>query len=191
MIPARIESAVQTFNFEGKAPVRTVIQRDEPWFVAADVCAVLDHSNAREAIKGLDEDERDAVSIPDAMGREQETNLISESGLYTLIMRSRKPQAKPFRRWVTHEVLPALRKEGHYEAPVSQPALADLQAQMTELRTLMESKAVRLGPPKKALDDLRTTELALTVAHNTLGDVLDGLHRVMHRYGIRSVGDHT
>lgn len=106
---------VNTFTFEGGSTLRTIMRSGEPWFVAADACAVLEHSNAREAIRGLDEDEKCGVSIPDAIGREQETNLISESGLYTLILRSRKPQAKPFRRWVTHEVLPALRRTGSYD----------------------------------------------------------------------------
>lgn len=120
---------LNTFTFEGGAAVRTVMQGEEPWFVAADVCAVLEHSNAREAIRGLDEDERTTVSNPDGQAGQgaQSFNLISESGLYTLILRSRKPQAQRFRRWVTHEVLPALRKTGRYEIPKSQNArVADL-----------------------------------------------------------------
>ena len=113
--------ALQTFTFDAKAPIRTLLRGDEPWFVAADVCAALTIANARDAVAGLDEDERDGVGITDAIGREQETGVISESGLYTLILRSRKPQAKAFRRWVTHEVLPALRREGRYQIPAAPP----------------------------------------------------------------------
>lgn len=116
---------LNTFNFEGQTSVRTVLKGEEPWFVAADVCAALGHSNAREAIRGLDEDER-GVSIADTPGGPQELNLISESGLYTLILRSRKPQARAFRRWVTHEVLPALRRTGGYQVKESIPAAGNL-----------------------------------------------------------------
>lgn len=185
MIPARIESAVQTFTHEGKG-LRIFLQGDEPWFVATDVCAVLEHSNAREAIRNLDEDEKSAVSIPDAIGREQETNLISESGLYTLILRSRKPQAQPFRRWVTHEVLPALRKAGTYTA---QPSLSDLQTQILELRTVIESKATRVAAPPALADKIRMAELSLAMAHSTLGEALKALSAGMNRLGISKVGE--
>lgn len=111
--------AVQTFTFDAQAPIRTILKDDEPWFVAADVCAALTISNPSDAIKGLDDDERTTLDNPEGRAGEgaQSFNLISESGLYTLILRSRKPQARAFRRWVTHEVLPALRRTGRYEVP--------------------------------------------------------------------------
>lgn len=100
---------VVPFSFESHE-VRVVTLDDEPWFVAADVCEVLVHSNPTVAIQTLDDDERAKKSL----GRQGEIWMISESGLYTLIFRSNKPQAKPFRRWVTHEVLPSIRKNGFY-----------------------------------------------------------------------------
>jgi len=100
---------ITPFCFEDVV-VRTLIIDQEPWFVAADVCAVLEHTNPTMAIESLDDDERAKKSL----GRQGDANIISESGLYTLIIRSNKPQAKPFRRWVTREVLPAIRKTGSY-----------------------------------------------------------------------------
>ena len=103
-------------KFEFKShEVRTVIIDGEPWFVAKDVCEILEIANARDAVAALDSDEKDGVGITDAIGREQKTTVVSESGLYALIFKSRKPQAKAFRKWVTSEVLPQIRKTGKYE----------------------------------------------------------------------------
>lgn len=94
--------------------VRTVIRDGEPWFVAKDVCEILEIANARDAVATLDGDEKDGVGITDTIGREQKTTVVSESGLYALIFKSRKPEAKAFRKWVTSEVLPSIRKTGKY-----------------------------------------------------------------------------
>lgn len=106
------------FDFEEQA-VRVVMRGDEPWFVANDVCRVLEIGNSRDAIARLDDDERDCVGITDAIGRDRETNVVSESGLYALVFTSRKPEAKRFRKWITAEVLPAIRKTGRYEHPAA------------------------------------------------------------------------
>src|SRR5690606_1640015 len=84
--------------------------------VAKDVCDILDIKNNRDAISRLDDDEKDAVGITDSIGRKQQTTIISESGLYNLIFLSRKPEAKQFKRWITHEVIPTIRKTGGYVA---------------------------------------------------------------------------
>ena len=105
------------FHFE-KMPVRTVAIDGEPWFVAKDVCAVLEIRNSRDAVGSLDEDEKASVAITDTSSSSRETiavQAISESGLYCLVLRSRKLEAKRFRRWVTREVIPALRKTGYYQ----------------------------------------------------------------------------
>ena len=99
----------QTFNFMG-TDVRVVMKDDEPWFVAPDVCTVLGVTNNRDALRILDDDEK-GVGISDTNGGPQTVGIISEAGMYTLALRSRKPQAKPFRRWVTHEVLPAMQTQ--------------------------------------------------------------------------------
>ena len=90
--------------------LRVIMAEGEPWFVGADVCAALEIQNASQAISRLDEDERAMFNI----GRQGATNVVSEPGLYSLILGSRKPEAKRFKRWVTHDVLPSIRKTGSY-----------------------------------------------------------------------------
>lgn len=100
--------------------IRVIMIDGEPWFVAKDVCDALDIVNVSQAASQLDEDER-GVSITDTPSGQQNVVIISESGLYSLILRSRKPEAKAFKRWITHEVLPTIRKTGGaYIAPGSQ-----------------------------------------------------------------------
>lgn len=94
--------------------VRVTMEGREPWFFAKDVCQVLGLTNSRVALRALDDDEK-GVSISYTLGGNQSLSTISESGLYALIMRSRKPQAKAFRKWVTGEVLPSIRRTGRYE----------------------------------------------------------------------------
>ena len=111
---------IQVFDFEDNA-VRVIEKDGEPWFVAADVARVLDFRDAFNATRVLDDDEADThnVSIRSANGVEQkrEIAVINESGLYHLVLVSRKPEAKKFRKWVTAEVLPSIRKTGMYVAP--------------------------------------------------------------------------
>jgi len=112
-----------SLDFGGHA-LRILMQDGEPWFVAAEVCAVLDISNHRDAVGKLDVDEKGAVGLTDAIGRQQENIIINESGLYTLILRCRdaiRPgtTAHRFRKWVTREVLPAIHKQGRYETKPS------------------------------------------------------------------------
>jgi prophage antirepressor-like protein len=100
-------------TFDGHV-VRTVMTDGELWFVAADVCEVLEIKNPRDAIVSLDDDERGVVST-DTPGGTQEVNAINESGLYRLVFKSRKVEARNFRKWVTHDVLPSIRKTGRYD----------------------------------------------------------------------------
>ncbi len=98
-------------------PIRVVKdEQGEPWFVAKDVCAVLEIVNVSKSVDGLDDDEKGLRKVY-TPGGQQEMITINESGLYTLVVRSNKPQAKSFRRWVTHDVLPTLRKTGAYAMP--------------------------------------------------------------------------
>lgn len=102
------------FQF-GQQQIRVVEKDDEPWFVAADIATVLDYRNASDMVRMLDDDERGTQIVRTPSG-DQEMLVIDESGLYSAILRSRKPEAKPFRKWVTKEVLPAIRKAGVYHA---------------------------------------------------------------------------
>ena len=106
---------LQIFNYNGNE-VRTVQIDGEPWWVLKDVCGVLGISKYRDVAARLDEDEREPVKV-DTLGGEQEMICVNESGLYNVILRSDKPEAKPFRKWVTAEVLPSIRKHGAYLTP--------------------------------------------------------------------------
>ena len=109
-----MSSAIQEFNFNARQ-VRVVMKDNEPYFVAKDVCDVLELKNPADVVnKGLDDDEKGIEKIY-TPGGTQNMAVINESGLYTLIMRSNKPEAKKFRKWVTSEVLPSIRKTGMYK----------------------------------------------------------------------------
>lgn len=113
---------IQAFSFQS-TQVRVQLIDGEPWFVLADVCKVLEIGNPSDAARRLDEDEKDALDIIDPIGRPQTATIINESGLYSLILTSRKPEAKAFKKWVTAEVLPTIRKTGSYSLQPAQPAL--------------------------------------------------------------------
>jgi prophage antirepressor-like protein len=101
----------KVFNY-GQNTVRTIVGEEEIWFVARDVCDILAIKNTTQAVQKLDEDERSMLNI----GRQGETNVVNEYGLFSLVLSSRKPEAKTFKRWITHEVLPTIRKTGGYVA---------------------------------------------------------------------------
>lgn len=128
--------------------VRTVMIDDAPWFVAKDVCAALDLTNPTEALKTLDDDEKNTLRISEGIPNRgnPNMNIINESGLYTLILRSNKPQARRFRKWVTSEVLPNIRKNGIY----------DMTGQLNERLERIEKKLEGLNEIKSAV--LRLTD---------------------------------
>lgn len=128
---------IQSFTNDQFGTVRAVRGEDgEPMFVAKDVCSALEVKNSRDALARLDDDEKGVV-LTDTPGGEQQVQAVNEAGLYVLVLSSRKPEARAFKRWVTHEVLPALRREGGYmvaredETPEETMARALLLAQGT------------------------------------------------------------
>ena len=109
-----MNNEIQKFDFKG-ASLRTLTDEEgEPWFVLKDCMSILDLGNPTETVKMFDDDEFSTTEVIDSIGRRQQAYIISEPGLYRLVMRSRKPEAKEFQRWVTHEVLPQIRKTGGY-----------------------------------------------------------------------------
>ena len=168
-----MNTEIQTFNFNN-ASLRTLTDENgDPWFVAKDVCDILEISNNRDAISQLDSDEKNTVVISDGIPGNPNKTIISEPGLYKLIMRSRKPEAREFQRWVTHEVLPTIRKHGIYatETTIDQ-ILADPDFGIRLLTDLKEERAKRieaenhvkeLEPKAKALDDFTNVPDALLV----------------------------
>ena len=139
--------------------IRGGLINNEPYFVFVDVCSTLDIKNPSDAIKQIDEDERARLNL----GRQGEAWAINESGLYRLIMRSDKPNAKPFQKWVTKEVLPSIRKHGIYatettiESMISNP---DFAIQL--LTTLKEEKAARIEAERRNAVLMHTTKTYTT-----------------------------
>jgi len=146
-------NGLQVFSYEGNE-VRTVQHCSETWWVLRDVCGILDISNNRMVADRLDEDEKDEVSITDAIGRQQNTTVISESGLYSTILMSRKPEAKKFKRWVTHEVLPSIRRHGAYVTPAKlEELMNDPDAWIKVLTTLKDERAAKERLQLQAAED--------------------------------------
>lgn len=111
-----MNNEIQKFDFKGAALRTLTDEAGEPWFVLKDCMSILDLGNPTETVKMFDKDEFSTTEVIDSIGRRQQTYIISEPGLYRLVMKSRKPEAKEFQRWVTHEVLPSIRKHGGYMA---------------------------------------------------------------------------
>lgn len=168
-----MDTEIQTFNFN-TAPLRTLTDKaGNPWFVLKDCMSILSLGNPTETVKMFDDDEFSTTEVIDSIGRRQQAYIISESGFYRLVMKSRKPEAKEFQRWVTHEVLPSIRKHGIYatETTIDQ-ILADPDFGIRLLTSLKEERAKRieaenqvkeLEPKAKALDDFTNVPDALLV----------------------------
>lgn len=138
-----MNTSLQTFQFHTHQLTVIVDEHSEPWFIAKEVCEILDYSDTSMTVKRLDDDEK-LVQTLFVSGQNREVLLINESGLYSLILTSRKPEAKAFKKWVTSEVLPAIRKTGSYIAPDKIAALEEL------------------AKTQKMLIDSQTNEIAYT-----------------------------
>ena len=142
------------FNFKNTS-VRVINRDGEPWFVASDVAKILELGRTHDAVRGLDDDEKgtDSIRTP---GGEQQLSIVSESGLYSLVLRSRKPEAKAFKRWVTHEVIPNIRKTGSYGVPqLTGPAL--MAAALQEADRTMKELEARASKSETQLDMIEGT----------------------------------
>lgn len=166
---------MQIFNFNG-AQVRTVEKSGETWFVLKDVCGVLEVDQTAGIKRRLTDDVISNHLIPDSFGRNQETTIINEDGLYDVILESRKPEAKAFRKWVTRDVLPSIRKTGNYStnqvpaaAPVQQVDLKDID-QVVKMVQLL-----RIGLKDGLLDDQSGQALRRQIAERIIGQKNGGL----------------
>ena len=172
---------MQIFQNEQFGSIRTVVQNGEPWFVAKDVCEALEIQNVTQALDRLDDDERSMFNI----GRQGEANVINEPGLYTLILGSRKPEAKAFKRWVTHEVLPAIRKTGRYAAPGTMTdALAEMHAAMKSMQTLLSDMKQTLPPINPVLGEALKARTGGYLEPRHVSGRCGGAHKLLDKYKI-------
>ncbi len=131
---------LQIFENAEFGKVRTVPINNEPWFVAKDVCNILDIKNTTQALERLDDDERSMLNI----GRQGDANTINEYGLYSLVLASRKPEAKQFKRWITHDVIPSIRKTGSYTSKFAIPQTLSEALQLAA----DQAKQIEIDKPK-------------------------------------------
>lgn len=148
--------------------VRNVVIKGEPWFVAKDVCDILGLTNSRKATAGLDDEEK-GVTISDTPGGQQSLTIINESGLYSLIMQSRKPEAKAFKKWVTSEVLPSIRKYGYYISPTAQLSRKE--------RNAIERSYLKALNKYITEEDIYRVSKKMRCSDSHVRSVLDGFHR--------------
>jgi anti-repressor protein len=151
-------SALDIFTYSGQQ-VRTVAIDGAPWFVAADVCRILEHTNPTMALVGLDDDEKGLRNV-DTLGGQQSMAVINEPGLYSLIIRSRKDEARAFKRWITHEVLPTIRKTGQFGSALPTNFAEALELAAVKVREIeaLEAKAALDAPKVAAYDTLMDAE---------------------------------
>ena len=166
------------FSF-GNHEIRTVTdEHGEAWFVANDVCAALELTNPHKALADhVDTDDLTQREVTDNLGRKQLTNHVNESGLYALIFGSRKESAKRFKRWVTSEVLPAIRKDGYYVANATNPAVQERTPAPPSFRAQGHDY-----PSQFLEEDMRNVELLAQFAGLNHSDKLTLLSRIVWRH---------
>lgn len=179
-----MKNELAVFNYEDKK-VRSIVIKSEPWFVLSDLCKVLELSNPTMVAKKLDIDER---AKSDLGLKERNVTLVNESGMYSVILRSDKPQAKPFRKWVTAEVLPAIRKTGSYTA---KPA-DELREKNTQIRE--QNAKIRTAQLLWKVSEKTDTEykqvLHARITHLLTGEYLLPLPEVNERtYSAGEIGE--
>lgn len=178
---------ISTFNNPAFGSVRAVSVNDEPYFVGRDVAEILGYSNPRKAIGDHvdDEDKTDGVTIRDSIGREQKPIIINESGLYSLILSSKLPKAKEFKRWVTAEVLPAIRKTGGYVNDTAQfveSYFGQLDPSQKHALTMMFDESKRMSAQLKEQAPKVLFANAVETAHNSI--LIGDLAKIIRQNGV-------
>lgn len=188
---------LQIFKNDTFGQVRILEKDNELWFVAKDVCDCLEIKNTTDALKRLDNDERSRFNL----GRQGETNIVNEYGLYNLVLSSRKPEAKEFKRWITHDVIPQIRKTGTYSMNIPRSLPEALRAYANEVELHNATKAIvaqqeqqiaEFKPVKDYVDKILSSKscLAITQIAADYGLSAQELNKILHEAGLqRKVGD--
>lgn len=188
---------LQIFKNDTFGQVRILEKDNELWFVAKDVCDCLEIKNTTDALKRLDNDERSRFNL----GRQGETNIVNEYGLYSLVLSSRKPEAKEFKRWITHDVIPAIRKTGSYSIVIPKTLPEALRAYANEVESHNATKAIvaqqeqqiaEFKPVKDYVDKILSSKSCLTITQIAAdyGMSAQELNKILHEAGLqRKVGD--
>ena len=191
---------LQIFNNDRFGQVRIIPVDGELMFVAKDVCDCLEITKHRDAISRLDSDERGSVKL-DTPGGKQDIAAINEYGLYSLVLSSRKPEAKDFKRWITHDVIPAIRKTGSYSMVIPQTLPEALRAYADEVESHNATKAIvaqqeqqiaEFKPVKDYVDKILSSKSCLTITQIAADYGLSAqeLNKILHEAGLqRKVGD--
>ena len=191
---------LQIFNNDRFGQVRIIPVDGELMFVAKDVCDCLEITKHRDAISRLDSDERGSVKL-DTPGGKQDIAAINEYGLYSLVLSSRKPEAKEFKRWITHDVIPVIRKTGSYSMVIPQTLPEALRAYADEVESHNATKAIvaqqeqqiaEFKPVKDYVDKILSSKscLAITQIAADYGLSAQELNKILHEAGLqRKVGD--
>ena len=191
---------LQIFNNDRFGQIRIVPVDGELMFVAKDVCDCLEITKYRDAISRLDSDERGSVKL-DTPGGKQDIAAINEYGLYNLVLSSRKPEAKEFKRWITHDVIPAIRKTGSYSISIPKSLPEALRAYANEVESHNATKAIvaqqeqqiaEFKPVKDYVDKILSSKSCLTITQIAAdyGMRAQELNKILHEAGLqRKVGD--
>lgn len=178
---------IQVFSNETFGQLRTIKINGEIWFVAKDVCDALEIKNSRDALTRLDTDEKNTVVLTDGIGNPNKS-VVNEYGLYTLVLSSRKPEAKTFKRWVTHDVLPSIRKTGQY-SNLPQDYLSALKALVVseEAKQKAELELAIAQPKANYTDNVLSSEGYMTATQiaKDYGKSAKWLNKLLHAEGIQ------
>lgn len=176
---------LQIFKNNEFGEIRTVTKNNEPWFIATDVCSALDISNTSQALTRLDDDEKNTIILNEGIGNPNKS-IVSEYGLYNLILASRKKEAKKFKRWITHEVIPSIRKHGAYmSSEVIEKTLSDPDYLIRLATNLKEEKAKRALAEAQIERDKPKVLFADTVSSSNKSCLVGELAKLISQEAIR------
>jgi len=180
-----MENGLQVFTNDQFGQIRTINQNGEPWFVASDVCRALDIDPT--ATRRLDDDEKNTMRLTQETAGNPNATVVNEPGLYSLVLGSRKPEAKAFKRWITHEVIPAIRKHGVYATPETvEKMLDDPDSMIKILQALKSERQARITAEEKNRANAPKVLFADSVAQAESDILIGELAKLLKQNGVET-----